>query len=213
MALAGSGKVSQRERGVTKPKIVLLYDRKTATRELWRTFGIGSVDYSSFKTSRKKFDRIFVINILVTPEGQPVFQMAKGILACRRMMTSIWRRTSKECFQVMIRSIHLGAGRLRTTLNTRSAELAGLFYSVDLARDERLAGNPRLVEKFFVELCQEHCPNNWQEVDRESLAMATALKALDSFGSRAGVVGRSVGMRQPAGLAAFSQTNPQAGEF
>ena len=35
--------------------------------------------------------------------------------------------------------------------------MGGLFYSVDLARDERMAGNPRLVEKFLVELCQEHC--------------------------------------------------------
>jgi hypothetical protein len=33
--------------------------------------------------------------------------------------------------------------------------MAGLFYSVDLTRDERMARNPRLVEKFLVELCQE----------------------------------------------------------
>jgi hypothetical protein len=40
--------------------------------------------------------------------------------------------------------------------------MAGSFYSVDLTRDERMARNPRLVEKFLVELCQEHCPDNWQ---------------------------------------------------
>ena len=56
--------------------------------------------------------------------------------------------------------------------------MGGSFYTVDLSRDERTARNPRLVEKFLVELCQEHCPDIWQEADRESLAMATALKAL-----------------------------------
>jgi hypothetical protein len=57
--------------------------------------------------------------------------------------------------------------------------MAGLFYSVDFTRDERMARNPRLVEKFLVELCPEHCPKSWDEVDREALAMATALKALE----------------------------------
>ena len=73
--------------------------------------------------------------------------------------------------------------------------MAGLFYSVDLTRDERTARNPRLVEKFLVELCQEHCPDNWQEVDREALAMATALKALKHRYS-AEVVGGNIGHKE-----------------
>ena len=80
--------------------------------------------------------------------------------------------------------------------------MAGLFYSVDLTRDERMARNPRLVEKFLVELCQEHCPENWQEVDREALAMATALKALEHRYS-AVVWAGLLGIRKPAGIEVF----------
>src|ERR1700751_2448435 len=73
--------------------------------------------------------------------------------------------------------------------------MAGLFYSVDLTRDERMAHNPRLVEKFLVELCQEHCPDNWREVDRKALEMATALKPLKHRDSAEGV-GGTIGHRE-----------------
>jgi hypothetical protein len=68
--------------------------------------------------------------------------------------------------------------------------MAGLFYTVDLSRDERMARNPRLVDKFLVELCREHCPDNWHEADREALAIATALKALEHRYSLARSSGR-----------------------
>jgi hypothetical protein len=80
--------------------------------------------------------------------------------------------------------------------------MGGSFYSVDLTRDERMARNPRLVEKFLVALCQEHCPDNWQEVDREALAMATALKALEHRYSTE-VVGGTIGHRKLAGIKGF----------
>ena len=73
--------------------------------------------------------------------------------------------------------------------------MAGLFYTVDLTRDERMARNPRLIEKFLVELCQEHCPDNWQEVDRKALAMATALKALEHRYSPA-ALGGTIGHKE-----------------
>jgi hypothetical protein len=84
--------------------------------------------------------------------------------------------------------------------------MAGLFYSVDLTRDERMARNPRLVEKFLVELCQEHCPDNWQEVDREALAMATALKALEHRYS-AEVVGGTIGHKEASRYKGILPTN------
>ena len=84
--------------------------------------------------------------------------------------------------------------------------MAGLFYSVDLTRDERMARNPRLVEKFLVELCQDHCPNNWQEADRESLAMATALKALKHRYS-AEVVGGTIGYKEASRYKGILPTN------
>jgi len=80
--------------------------------------------------------------------------------------------------------------------------MAGLFYSVGLTRDERMAHNPRLVEKFLVELCQDDCPDNWQEADREALAMATALKALHHRYS-AEVVAERLGIRKPPGIKVF----------
>ena len=87
--------------------------------------------------------------------------------------------------------------------------MAGLFYCVDLTRDERMARNPRLVDRFLVELCQEHCPDNWQEVDREALAMATALKALHHRYS-AEVVAERLGIRKPAVTkASFQLTSGQ----
>jgi hypothetical protein len=73
--------------------------------------------------------------------------------------------------------------------------MGGLFYTVDLSREERMARNPRLVEKFLVELCQEHCPNDWQEADREALAIATALKALEHRYSPE-LVGGTVGYKK-----------------
>ena len=84
--------------------------------------------------------------------------------------------------------------------------MAGLYYAVDLTRDERMARNPRLVEKFFVELCQEHCPDNWQEADRETLAMATALKALEHRYS-AEVVGGTIGHREARRFNGILPTN------
>ena len=77
----------------------------------------------------------------------------------------------------------------------RTICMAGLFYTVDLSRDERMARNPRLVDKFLVELCREHCPDNWHETDRESLAIATALKALEHRYSPE-VVGGVVGHKE-----------------
>jgi hypothetical protein len=84
--------------------------------------------------------------------------------------------------------------------------MAGLFYSVDLTRDEQMARNPRLVEKFLVELCQQHCPDDWQEVDRESLAMATALKALQHRYS-AEVVGGTIGHKEATRYKGMLPTN------
>ena len=84
--------------------------------------------------------------------------------------------------------------------------MAGLFYSVDLTRDERMARNPRLVEKFLVELCQEHCPGNWREVDREALAMATALKALE-YRYSAEVVGGTIGHKEASRYKGILPTN------
>jgi hypothetical protein len=84
--------------------------------------------------------------------------------------------------------------------------MAGLFYSVDLTRDERMARNPRLVEKFLVELCQDHCPDNWQEVDRKALAMATALKALKHRYS-AEVVGGTIGHEEASRYKGILPTN------
>jgi len=84
--------------------------------------------------------------------------------------------------------------------------MAGLFYAVDLTRDERMARNPRLVEKFLVELCQEHCPDTWQEADRKSLAMATALKALQHRYS-AEVVGGTIGHKEARRFDGILPTN------
>src|ERR1700758_1728229 len=84
--------------------------------------------------------------------------------------------------------------------------MAALFYSVDLTRDERMARSPRLVEKFLVELCEEHCPDIWQEVDREALAMATALKALEHRYS-AEVVGGAIGHKEATLYTGMLPTN------
>ena len=84
--------------------------------------------------------------------------------------------------------------------------MAGLFYAVDLTRDERMARNPSLVEKFLVELCQEHCPDTWQEADRESLAMATALNALEHRYS-AEVVGGTIGHKEARRFKGLLPTN------
>ena len=84
--------------------------------------------------------------------------------------------------------------------------MAGFFYSVDLTRDERMARNPRLVEKFLVELCQEHCPEIWQEVDREALATATALKALEHRYS-AEVLGGTIGHKEASRYKGILPTN------
>jgi hypothetical protein len=84
--------------------------------------------------------------------------------------------------------------------------MAGLFYSVDLTRDERMARNPRLVEKFLVELCQEHCPDKWQEVEREALAVATALKAFEHR-YLAQVVGGTIGHKEASRYKGILPTN------
>lgn len=83
--------------------------------------------------------------------------------------------------------------------------MAGLFYSVDLTRDERMARNPRLVEKFLVELCREHCPDDWQEVDREALAVATALKAFEHRYSAE--VGGTIGHKEASRYKGILPTN------
>jgi hypothetical protein len=58
--------------------------------------------------------------------------------------------------------------------------MAGLFYAVDLSRDEQLARSPRHVEKFLVELCEEHGGVNTRDVDRQGSATAVAFEALEN---------------------------------
>ena len=58
--------------------------------------------------------------------------------------------------------------------------MAGLFYVVDLSRDEQLARSPRHVERFLVELCEEHGGVNTRDIDRQGSATAVAIKALEN---------------------------------
>jgi hypothetical protein len=90
--------------------------------------------------------------------------------------------------------------------------MAGLFYTVDLTRDERMARNPRLVERFLVELCREHCPDNWREIDGEALAMATALKGLQHRYS-AEVIGGTIGHKEAKRFEGILPTNLGAASF
>jgi hypothetical protein len=54
-----------------------------------------------------------------------------------------------------------------------------LFYTVDVSRNEQLARNPNYVDKFLVELCEEHGGVNTRDSDREGSATAIAIKALE----------------------------------
>jgi hypothetical protein len=57
--------------------------------------------------------------------------------------------------------------------------MAGSLYAVDLSRDEKRARGPRHVERFLVELCDEHGGINTREIGRQGSAIAVALRALE----------------------------------
>jgi hypothetical protein len=90
--------------------------------------------------------------------------------------------------------------------------MPGSFFTVDLSHDEGVARDPRLVERFLVELCQEHCPDDWNDVDRESLATATALKALEHRYSSL-VIGGPIGHKKATRYKGIRPTNLGEGHY
>jgi len=86
--------------------------------------------------------------------------------------------------------------------------MAGLFYVVDLSRDEQLARSPRHVERFLVELCEEHGGVNTRDIDRQGSATAVAIIALENRYTPervSGMVGYTVASR-------YTDTIPNLGE-